>query len=61
MNTPDFPAAVDSTPAPLTQPVEPPRLTSQQLFQHGRALEILHEGRVYELRLTRLNKLILTA
>lgn len=37
------------------------RLRSQDLFQHLRELEIDHEGRIYRLRLTQLNKLILTA
>lgn len=37
------------------------RLRSQDLFRQGREVEILHEGRIYRLRLTQLNKLILTA
>lgn len=37
------------------------RLKSQDLFQQLREVEIDHEGRIYRLRLTQLNKLILTA
>jgi hemin uptake protein HemP len=37
------------------------RVKSQDLFQHMREVEIEHEGRIYRLRLTQLNKLILTA
>jgi hemin uptake protein HemP len=37
------------------------RLKSQDLFQQMREVEIDHEGRIYRLRLTQLNKLILTA
>lgn len=38
-----------------------PRIKSQDLFQNVRELEIDHGGRIYKLRLTQLNKLILTA
>jgi hemin uptake protein HemP len=37
------------------------RIKSQDLFQQMRELEIDHGGRIYKLRLTQLNKLILTA
>ncbi|MDB5776385.1 MAG: hemin transporter [Herbaspirillum sp.] len=37
------------------------RIKSQELFQQMRELEIDHAGRIYKLRLTQLNKLILTA
>ena len=37
------------------------RLRSEDLFQQLREVEIDHEGRIYRLRLTQLNKLILTA
>lgn len=37
------------------------RINSRELFQHGREIEIDHEGRIYRLRLTQLNKLILNA
>lgn len=42
-----------------TAPVN--RIKSQDLFQKMRELEIDHGGRIYKLRLTQLNKLILTA
>lgn len=37
------------------------RINSRDLFQQMREVEIAHEGRIYRLRLTQLNKLILTA
>ena len=37
------------------------RISSRDLFQQMRELEIDHGGRIYKLRLTQLNKLILTA
>lgn len=51
--------ATISTTAPVTQPVK--RIKSQDLFQQMNEVEIDHEGRIYRLRLTQLNKLILTA
>ncbi len=57
----------------LTQPARPapgalagapaatPRVSSQELLQDSKVVEIEHEGKIYELRVTRLNKLILTA
>jgi len=38
-----------------------PRMKSKDLMQNLRELEIDHEGRIYRLRITQLNKLILTA
>lgn len=38
-----------------------PRIRSQDLFRHARELDIDHGGRVYKLRITSLNRLILTA
>ena len=38
-----------------------PRIKSSDLFQKSREIEIDHEGRIYRMRLTNLNKLILTA
>ncbi|KRB88517.1 hemin uptake protein HemP [Noviherbaspirillum sp. Root189] len=37
------------------------RIKSEDLLQQQRELEIDHHGRIYRLRLTQLNKLILTA
>lgn len=42
-------------------PLNITRLKSQDLFKNMRELEIEHGGRIYKLRLTQLNKLILTA
>lgn len=38
-----------------------PRFKSEELFQQQREVEIDHHGRIYRLRLTQMNKLILTA
>lgn len=38
-----------------------PRFDSRNLFGQSRSVHIEHEGKVYELRVTRLGKLILTA
>ncbi|MRW89371.1 hemin uptake protein HemP [Duganella sp. FT80W] len=37
------------------------RISSASLMEGGRELEIEHAGRTYRLRITQLNKLILTA
>ncbi|KIF81245.1 hypothetical protein TSA66_11100 [Noviherbaspirillum autotrophicum] len=37
------------------------RIKSEDLFRQAREVEIDHQGRIYRLRLTQLNKLILTA
>ena len=37
------------------------RITSASLMGDGREVEIEHSGRIYRLRITQLNKLILTA
>lgn len=37
------------------------RITSAALLQERREVEIEHEGKIYRLRVTQLNKLILTA
>ncbi|BBB59239.1 hypothetical protein UNDKW_0966 [Undibacterium sp. KW1] len=42
-------------------PKEVPRIKSGDLMQQKRELEIDHAGRIYRLRITQLNKLILTA
>lgn len=42
-------------------PVPAVRIKSEDLFRQAREVEIDHQGRIYRLRLTQLNKLILTA
>lgn len=37
------------------------RIRSEDLFQQTNEVEIAHGGRIYRLRITQLNKLILTA
>ncbi|MDB5991428.1 MAG: hemin transporter [Herbaspirillum sp.] len=50
------------TPSVRTAASEPINcIKSQDLFQEMRELKIDHRGRIYTLRLTQLNKLILTA
>lgn len=39
----------------------PRRVSSATLMGEGRSIEIEHGGRIYQLRITQLNKLILTA
>ena len=58
MTTSDTPQHAAPAPAPQAQRV---RLNSHDLLQQAKAVEIEHDGKIYELRLTRLNKLILTA
>ena len=61
--TPALPPAIAAHPvtaaAPAAKPVK--RISSASLMEGGRELEIEHGGRVYRLRITQLNKLILTA
>lgn len=54
-------AAARATAATNQTPKEIPRITSGDLMQQKRELEIDHAGRIYRLRITQLNKLILTA
>jgi len=56
------PRSHDTT-APTANPIAKPvkRIKSQDLLQQINEVEIDHEGRIYRLRLTQLNKLILTA
>lgn len=59
-------AAPGSQPAlraqPLASPAEPVRrITSADLLAQRREVEIEHAGKIYRLRVTQLNKLILTA
>ncbi len=53
------PAAPEDKPHSLSQAL--PRFKSADLFQRSREIEIDHNGRIYRMRLTHLNKLILTA
>lgn len=46
-------------PPVMVQPAR--RITSETLLQQGREVEIEHSGKIYRLRVTQLNKLILTA
>lgn len=53
-----------ATPAPAAQASGTPavrRITSENLLQDKREVEIEHGGKIYRLRITQLNKLILTA
>ena len=56
--------ACTTSPNPATdspRAVAPRRISSATRMGEGRAIEIEHGGRVYQLRITQLNKLILTA
>lgn len=61
--TPAMPPAIAAHPVNASvQAVKPvKRISSAGLMDGGRELEIEHAGRVYRLRITQLNKLILTA
>jgi len=50
------PVAASPAPMPAVR-----RLTTAGLMQDQREVEIEHAGRIYRLRITQLNKLILTA
>jgi hemin uptake protein HemP len=52
---------VRPTPAVVSSAAPIKRISSAGLMDGGRELEIEHAGRVYRLRVTQLNKLILTA
>ena len=56
-------ASSDNTSTNTNNPDIPPpkRIKSQDLFQQQREVEIEHQGKIYRLRMTQLNKLILTA
>ncbi len=53
-----LPPAVPARPV-TAAPVR--RVSSASLMEGGREMEIEHAGRIYRLRITQLNKLILTA
>jgi len=52
---------VPGAPANSAQAAPVIRLKSRELMRQMREVEIDHEGRIYRLRITQLNKLILTA
>ncbi len=59
-------AAAKTAPNTAAVPAEPSaaapqRFNSQDLLRQAKAVQIEHDGKIYELRVTRLNKLILTA
>lgn len=59
---PTEPVAESQADAPRrVAPASLPRLKSEDLFRQGREVEIEHAGRIYRMRLTNQNKLILTA
>lgn len=58
MHNQKFSAAPAACTAPATAV---PRITSSALLQDCKAVEIEHAGKIYRLRVTQLNKLILTA
>lgn len=43
-----------------TAPTASPMISSSKLFQSGNTLHIAYAGQIYQLRITRENKLILT-
>lgn len=55
------PASSQHAAPPSPRQAQPVRLNSHDLLQQARTVEIEHDGKIYALRLTRLNKLILTA
>jgi hemin uptake protein HemP len=61
--TPVLPAARTAHAAPTTAAAPQPlrRYTTTGLMEDQREIEIEHAGRIYRLRITQLNKLILTA
>ena len=62
MQTVPATAAPNAAPAAAPQASQPlRRFTTAGLMQDQREVEIEHAGRIYRLRITQLNKLILTA
>jgi len=55
------PGNQDHPDAPVSSLGAPVRLCSRELFRDMREVEIDHEGRIYRLRVTQQNKLILAA
>ena len=54
------PCDTETFPVPNGAAARVPRITSRDVLGSSREVEIDHEGRIYRLRLTQLNKLILT-
>ena len=54
------PKPTDGSPSKLPSGTNTGRISSRDLLGESREVEIDHEGRIYRLRLTQLNKLILT-
>jgi hemin uptake protein HemP len=52
---------MNPTQPPSPPPPTPPTYQSRDLFQDGKVVVIVHEGREYQLRITQAGKLILTA
>jgi hemin uptake protein HemP len=50
-----------TTPSPNDEDRPLKRYQSKDLFRLNREIEIEHQGRIYRMRVTQLNKLILTA
>lgn len=57
LNSNHLPPVIELTPGENGQP---PLVSTEQLFQDQNTLRIAHEGKLYLLRITRENKLILT-
>jgi hemin uptake protein HemP len=61
MQTSPLPKSTGEAPGKASVSTAVPRLSSRELMRQNREVEIDHEGRIYRLRITQLNKLILTA
>jgi hemin uptake protein HemP len=60
-DTPALSAAKSAAAPGAAATASVPRYTTAGLMQDQREIEIEHAGRIYRLRITQLNKLILTA
>ena len=60
-DTPALSAAKSAAAHPAAATTSVPRYTTAGLMEDQREIEIEHAGRIYRLRITQLNKLILTA
>lgn len=59
--SPHRPRATEVSDTAAASPKSVPRVISRDLFVAAREIEIEHAGRIYTLRITQANKLILTA